>query len=237
MNRTDRLHAIVLELRVACPRGRTGAWLAARFEVSERTVKRDVDALQQAGHPIWAQPGPGGGYVLDAAATLPPLNFTAAEAAAVALALSALPAFPFAADGRTALAKVLAAMPPAERVRATDLAGRLWTRGGEARRPQVARVVDEAVRGRTVIVLTYRDAEGAVTRRAVEPAGLATTNGNWYLMGYCRLRQAPRWFRVDRIRAAHLTGETTPPHDPATLFGVPPSDAASAAATTPSRRS
>jgi predicted DNA-binding transcriptional regulator YafY len=223
MNRTDRLHAVVLELRLAGPRGRTGGWLAARFEVSERTVKRDVDALQQAGHPIWAQPGRG--YVLDAAATLPPLNFTAAEAAAIALALSVLPAFPFAADGRTALAKVLAAMPPAERARATDLAGRLWTRGREATRRQVARVVDEAVRGPTVIALTYRDAEGAVTRRAVEPAGLATTNGNWYLMGYCRLRQAPRWFRVDRIRAAHLTGETAPPHDPATLFGVPPSDA------------
>jgi predicted DNA-binding transcriptional regulator YafY len=230
MNRTDRLHAIVLELRAAGASGRTGRWLATRFEVAERTVKRDVAALQQAGHPIWAQAGPGGGYVLDAAATLPPLNFTAAEAAAVALALAAVPTLPFATDGRSALAKVLAAMPPAERARAGDLAGRLWTQGRGTPRPQVARVLDEAVRQRTVVGMTYRDAEGAVTRRAVEPAALAATNGHWYLLGFCRLRQAPRWFRIDRIVAAHLTGETGPWHDPAALFGVPPADAASVAA-------
>lgn len=231
MNRTDRLHAVVLELRAAGGRGRTGRWLAARLEVSEQTVKRDVAALQQAGHPIWAQAGPGGGYVLDAAAALPPLNFTAAEAAAVALALSAVPTLPFAADGRSALGKVLAAMPPAERDRATELAGRLRTRAraGSAR-PAVARVLDEAVRQRTVIALTYRDAEGSVTRRAVEPAALATTNGHWYLLGFCRLRDAPRWFRIDRIRAAHPTAETAPWHDPAVVFGVPPPDAVSVAA-------
>jgi len=229
MNRTDRLHAIVLELRAAGSRGRSGRWLAGRLEVSERTVQRDVAALQQAGQPISVQAGPGGGYVLDTAVTLPPLNFTPAEAAAVALALSALPTLPFAADGRAAQAKVLAVMAPAERARVRDLAGRLWTRGrGGAQRPQVGRVLDEAVRQWTVVALTYRDAEGVVTRRAVEPAGLAATNGHWYLLGFCRLRQAPRWFRIDRVLAARLTGETGPRHDPATLFDVPAAGTASA---------
>src|SRR5688572_26638243 len=111
MNRTDRLYAIVEELRAAGARGRTAAALAGTFEVATRTVKRDVSALQQAGVPIWATGGPGGGYVLDAAATLPPITFTAAEATALALALAVQPGLPFSEDGRSALAKVLAVMP------------------------------------------------------------------------------------------------------------------------------
>ena len=71
------------------------------------TVKRDVSALQQAGVPIWATAGPGGGYALDAAATLPPVNLTPAQAVAVAVALAEAPDAPFAVDGRAALQKVL----------------------------------------------------------------------------------------------------------------------------------
>jgi predicted DNA-binding transcriptional regulator YafY len=76
VNRTERLYAIAEELRRAGRPGRTAGGLAGRFEVSVRTIKRDVSALLQAGLPIWARPGAGGGYVLDASASLPPVNFT-----------------------------------------------------------------------------------------------------------------------------------------------------------------
>ncbi len=226
VNRTERLYAIAEELRSAGPAGRTSRWLAQRLEVSVRTVKRDVDALLQAGVPIWAQAGPGGGYVLDAAGTLPPLNVTAAEAAAIAVALAALPALPFAADARSALSKVLAAMPQAERDRAEAVAGRLWLRVPEQPpRPAVGRVLDEAVRSRLVVALRYTSADGAETERTVEPVALAATRGHWYLLAWCRWRRGPRWFRTDRITAAHLTTERAPEHDAATLFGSPPADA------------
>jgi predicted DNA-binding transcriptional regulator YafY len=226
VNRTERLYAIAEELRAAGPTGRTSAWLARRLEVSTRTIKRDVEALLQAGVPLWAQAGPGGGYVLDATRTLPPLNITGVEAAAIAVALAALPALPFAVDARTALSKVLAAMPPAERQRAEEIAGRLWMRVPEPPpRPAVARALDEAVRTRRVIVLHYAGRDGELIERAVEPAALADTGGHWYLLAWCRLRDAPRWFRTDRIREAHLTTEQAPEHDTATLFGVPPPDA------------
>jgi predicted DNA-binding transcriptional regulator YafY len=225
VNRTERLYAIAEELRAAGRGGRTGAWLARRLEVSTRTIKRDIEALLQAGLPLWAQAGPGGGYVLDAA-TMPPLSVTAAEAAAIAVALAALPDLPFAVDGRSALSKVLAAMPAAERERAGSVAGRLWLRTPEqVPRPAVARVVDEAVRRRLVLVLGYVDGSGEETERVVEPVALAATRGHWYLMAWCRLRVGPRWFRTDRITAAHLTTEPAPEHDPATLFGTPPPDA------------
>lgn len=226
MNRTERLYATAEELRAAGTSGCTGAWLAQRLEVSTRTIKRDMDALLQAGLPLWAQPGPGGGYVLDTVTSLPPLNITGAEAAAIAVALAALPALPFAVDGRSALSKVLAAMPAAERQRAESIAARLWLRVPERPpRPAVARVLDEAVRHRQVAVLRYRDRDGRVTERAVEPVALAATGGHWHLLARCRLRERPRWFRTDRILAAHLTAERAPEHDAATLFGTPPDDA------------
>jgi len=89
MNRTDRLYALVEELRAVAPRVRSVRWLAQRFEVHARTIERDLSALQQAGVPIWATPGRHGGYALDPRMSLPPLNFTPAEAAAIAVAMAA----------------------------------------------------------------------------------------------------------------------------------------------------
>jgi len=65
VNRTDRLHAIGEALRRAGRRGRTADSLAAEFEVSTRTIKRDLASLMAQGLPMWARTGPGGGYVLD----------------------------------------------------------------------------------------------------------------------------------------------------------------------------
>jgi predicted DNA-binding transcriptional regulator YafY len=226
MNRTERLYAINEELRAAGSTGRTSQWIARRFEVSVRTVKRDVGALQQSGAPVAARPGPHGGYVLVANSSLPPLNLTAAEAVAVAMSLQRVPSGPYARDGRSALTKLLSGLPEGERSRAQDLAGRLWLRlDTEPPRDRVAVALDEAVRRCVVTRLDYVGATGAETSRAVEPAALAHTGGHWYLLAYCRLRRGPRWFRLDRIRAAHLTSEPAPRHDPATDFGTPPADA------------
>ena len=87
MNRTDRLYALVEDLRAISPRCRSARDLARRFEVSARTIERDIGALQQAGVPIYAEPGRRGGYALEKSMSLPPLNFTPAEAVAVAIAL------------------------------------------------------------------------------------------------------------------------------------------------------
>lgn len=224
MNRTDRLHALTEELRRTGPRGRTAGWLAGWLEVSVRTVKRDVSALQQAGVPIWATAGPGGGYVLDAAATLPPVNLTPAQAVAVAVALAGAPDAPFAVDGRAALQKVLDVMGPVARVEAERLAGRVWIRGSSAARPGAAAVVEEALAQGRVVALRYRDGHGTVTRRRVEPHVIAGTGDRWYLIAWCCERDAPRWFRWDRIESAALTTEPAPPRDPA-LYGTPPPDA------------
>lgn len=224
MNRTDRLHAISEELRRAGPRGRTAQRLADWLEVSSRTVKRDVAALQQGGTPIRASGGPGGGYVLDAVATLPPVNLTPSQAVAVAVALAGSPDAPFAVDARAALEKIVDVLGPTARADAERLGGRVWVRGAEHRRPPAAAVVEEAVLRRRVVSIRYRSGSGEVSRRRVEPVFLARTGGHWYLAAWCQERRAPRWFRWDRIEAADLTTEATPDHDPA-VFGTPPDDA------------
>jgi predicted DNA-binding transcriptional regulator YafY len=225
MNRTDRLYALVEELRAAGSRGLGTAALAARFEVSSRTIKRDISALQQAGTPIWATSGPGGGYVLDAAATLPPLTFTPGEATAVAAALASQPGLPFGTDGRSALTKVLGAMPPEQRDAAAGLAAKVWVRPPAEVGSATTRIVDECLRAGRVVVLDYLDASGSVTRRPVEPLAYANNHGRWYLLAWCRHRRAGRWFRLDRIQAAWSTTQEFEPRELSAVFGTAPPDA------------
>ncbi|GAT71414.1 transcriptional regulator [Planomonospora sphaerica] len=223
VNRTDRLYALAEELRRAGPRGRTARRLADRFEVSTRTIKRDLAALQQSGLPLRTQAGPGGGYVLDAAATLPPINLTPSQAVAVAAALAVAGDGPFARDGAAALAKIFDVLDPASRRQAEDLAGRVWVEE-TASGPSPLEIVAEALRRRVVVAITYVDAHGRDSRRRVEPIKFAHMWGRWYLAGWCREREAVRWFRRDRITAARLTAEPTPEHDIA-IVGTPPPEA------------
>lgn len=212
MNRTDRLYALVEELRVRAPQLMRAAELATRFEVSIRTVERDLLALQEAGVPIWAQPGPGGGYTLNSDTTLPPLNLTPAEAAALAAALAAARAMPFAEAGRSALTKLAGAMAAAPRDAATKLVGRTRVaRGPSGPTGPVAEAIQRALLDAVAVGLTYRDARGCETARVVEPSGVFATPHGWYLAAWCRLRQAPRAFRLDRVTRATPTREPITP--------------------------
>jgi predicted DNA-binding transcriptional regulator YafY len=125
MNRTDRLYALVEELRAVAPRPRSARQLAGRYEVSTRTIERDILALQESGVPIYAETGRCGGYVIDKTLTLPPLNFTAAEVVAIAVSLAREEGTPFASAMRSALRKVLAAAPAAQAAEAAQLMNRI----------------------------------------------------------------------------------------------------------------
>ncbi len=211
MNRTDRLYALVEELRARAPCPVRAGALAARFEVSTRTIERDLLALQEAGVPIWTRPGPGGGYGLNVDTTLPPLNLTPAEAVALATALAALPTLPFAEAGRSALQKLTAVMAVASRDKAAQILHRIRVVPGSHDFAAVSEVVQQAVLDAVAIELIYCDSQGSETARVVEPAGLFSTSHGWYLAAWCRLRQAPRAFRLDRIVRATLTRERITP--------------------------
>jgi predicted DNA-binding transcriptional regulator YafY len=212
VNRTDRLYALVEALRAQAPRKLRAAELARRSEVSTRTIERDLLALQEAGVPIWAQPGPGGGYGLQVDATLPPLNLTPAEAAALATALAATGAMPFAEAGRSALQKLAGVMAAAPREAASRLVSRIRVvQEGVGPSDEVSAVVQRALLDSVALELTYRDGQGRETRRVVEPGGVFCTRHGWFLAAWCRLRQAPRAFRLDRVTRASLRPEPVTP--------------------------
>ncbi|HEU5433325.1 MAG TPA: WYL domain-containing protein, partial [Thermomicrobiales bacterium] len=188
------------------------AELAARFEVSTRTIERDLLALQEAGVPIWAQPGPGGGYGLNVDATLPPLNLTPAEAVALATALATARAMPFAAAGRSAMTKLAGAMAAAPKDAAARLVRQIRVvQGPDGPADRTSEVVQQALLASVAVEVTYRDGYDRETVRVVEPVGLVGARNGWYLADWCRLRQAPRTFRLDRIAHAALTDESVTP--------------------------
>ena len=210
MNRTDRLYALVEELRAVAPRPRSARWLAGRFEVSVRTVERDIGALQQSGVPVWAEVGRSGGYCLDKERTLPPVNFTPGEAMALAVALHHLAGTPFGQDGTAALRKVLASMGKADADAARALAARVYL-AGAADPPPPPAVITDALAARRVLRIGYADRNGLVTRRDIEPLGYVGLAANWYLLAWCRLREAVRAFRTDRIITVAVTAQVPAP--------------------------
>lgn len=221
MNRTDRLYAMVEELRAIAPRPRSARWLARRFEVCTRTVERDIGALLESGVPIYAEPGRTGGYALDRSHTLPPVNVTPAEAVAIAVALHRVDGTPFAAAARSALQKILAVMPGPDVARAGDLVRRVHlvnTPQAPAPPPVPGLIADALAAGR-VLRIRYADRHGATSTRIVEPAGYIGGREHWYLLAWCRLRGAFRAFRLDRIGRVEATEEVVPPRriEPADL--------------------
>lgn len=210
MNRTDRLYAIVEELRGRAPDWMSAPSLAERFEVSTRTIERDLSALQQAGVPIYATPGRRGGYALDTTHTLPPLNLTPGEVAAIATALGSDGATPFSTSGRSALRKILAVLRDVDADGARALAERIHVFERQLDRPRPPVAVEYAILEGRVVTLDYIDRDGAMTERTVEPLAVVGDSPNWYLYAWCRLRKASRAFRLDRIRGAVIHEEHAP---------------------------
>jgi predicted DNA-binding transcriptional regulator YafY len=211
VNRTDRLYAMVEELRAIAPRPRSAHWLAGRFEVSARTIERDISALQQSGVPIYAEQGRTGGYCVDKARTLPPVNLTPGEAVAMAVALRRLDGTPFRATAGSALRKLVAAMHADDAAVAHDLAARIHLLDGAGVAPSIPRVIADALYPRRVLRISYGDRAGADTMREVEPLGYVGSATYWYLVAWCRLRDAVRVFRTDRITSVSITTEVPPP--------------------------
>ena len=204
MNRIDRLYALVEELRAAGPRGRTARRLAEHFEVSVRTIERDLSALGQAGVPLATKQGRAGGYTLDRSMSLPPLNFTPREAAAVAVALSRGEHVLFARDARTALQKIVAAMPEwaLEEARATADKVRLLVQPAPDPDLEIAESIWRAVRDNHVLRIRYIDVGGLETEREIEPQQIVVGPNGSYLTAWCHLRGDDRVFRMDRVTRA-----------------------------------
>jgi predicted DNA-binding transcriptional regulator YafY len=210
--RASRLLAILILLQ---NRGRlTAEALAEEFEVSERTIYRDIDALSMAGVPVYGDRGPGGGFALLDGYRTRLTGLADDEAAALALAgvPSAAEAAGFGAALRDAFGKLFAALPGEGGARAGAAAARFhvdptdWYRGAEVSRflPELARAVLASKR----VALRY-ESWTATRDWTLDPLGLVLKGGEWYLIG--RSNQRIGTYRVGTILTLDVLEERFEP--------------------------
>ena len=180
--------------------------------MTTRTVRRDVTRLRDLGYPVASDAGRDGGYELGAGGTLPPLLLTDDESVAVAVGLRVTASGGLVGHEEAAVAAMakLEQVLPArlrERVRSLNDAIVLVRPGaGPHIDPAVLLTVAQGCRRSERLRFDYRDGDGNVTERRVEPYGLVNTERRWYLAARDLDREDWRTFRVDRITAAALTG-------------------------------
>jgi predicted DNA-binding transcriptional regulator YafY len=189
-----------------------GTELAERLEISQRTLRRDVDRLRELGYPVDAQRGVDGGYQLAAGAALPPLLLDDEEAVALAIGLRT------AAQGGVAgieessiraLAKLAQVMPPRLRRRIDALYATtvpaVWG-DRQTVNAEALTAVAQACRDEERLRFSYTAQNGDQTNRHIEPHRLVSLGRRWYLVGFDLLRLDWRSFRLDRLDKPRSTG-------------------------------
>ncbi|HEV3280436.1 MAG TPA: YafY family protein [Acidimicrobiales bacterium] len=209
--RADRLVAILLMLQT---RGRvTASEVATELEVSERTARRDLEALAVAGLPVYSLQGRNGGWRLAGGGRTDLSGLSAAEARA--LFLVAGPSSSATPELRAALRKLVRALPESFRTQAEAARTAVvvdtdsWGRSALSRpTPPHFETVQQAVIEGERLNLGYVARDGSSTSRSVHPLGLAAKGSAWYLVADTDAGR--RTFRVDRITAVERTGLSAP---------------------------
>ena len=221
MNRLDRLTAILIQLQ--SKKIVKAEEIAGRFEISVRTVYRDVKSLMEAGVPIGSEAGTG--YFIVDGYYLPPVMFTEEEASAMMMAgklVERMTDSTVRTSFEGALYKIKSVLNEAEKDHLELLQDHI-----EVLKPQTTSQptkniflteLQKAVAGKQVIELEYfSNYQNELTIRRVEPIGLFYYSAAWHLIAWCRLRNNFRDFRCDRIKNLKDTGVVFEPRSISTL--------------------
>jgi predicted DNA-binding transcriptional regulator YafY len=225
MNRIDRLVGIVLMLQ--SKKMIRAEDIASHFDVSVRTVYRDVQALCEAGVPVAGEAGVG--YSLAAGYSLPPVMFSEEEASALIISSEFVRSMSDEAlykHVRSAMMKIRAVLPSDKQ----DYVERLQSSIAVFMRPasyqahgdlddETMQTLQRAIVHRTVLTIGYASRVGEDTTREIEPLNLIYYGSNWHLIAYCRLRKDIRDFRADRIEHATMSRERFSEPDGYSLSG------------------
>lgn len=211
--RLSRLTAISLQLQTKWIT--TAPSLATKFNVSVRTIYRDIKALEQAGVPILTEEGKG--YTLMEGYRIPPVMFSENQANALILAEQLVlmnKDSSFIKDYKKAIDKIKAVLGQSEKNKANLLTER--TRFEQnIQRVRSSNNISELQFALTNFCLTeidYSDEHNNVTSRIIEPFALLSTTENWLLVAWCRLRKEFRYFRLDRIAKVNILTEKFEQH-------------------------
>lgn len=211
--KVDRLVSMIM---ILLEKRRVGAQeLAEMFEVSPRTVYRDMEAINQAGIPVRSIPGVGGGFEIMPGYKVDRKAFSADDLSALLMGLNSLSGVMQGDAFRHALAKVRSLIPE-EQARAIELKAsqvcidpRPWMGGGH-----IARHLDtikEALQRSRLLAFTYTDGHGNRTERTVEPVQLVLKSNHWYVHAFCRMKSDFRLFRLSRMSGLRMLDEEFAP--------------------------
>jgi predicted DNA-binding transcriptional regulator YafY len=211
--RLSRLTAILNQLQTK--RLLTATELANKFSVSVRTIYRDIRALEQSGVPVLTEEGKG--YTLMEGYRIPPVMFTEAEANALILAEQLVlknKDSSFVKDYLAAIDKIKAVLGHKTKDKVNLLAER--TRFSQnINRERNSHNLSElqfALTNFCLVKIEYTNELKKSTTRYIEPFALISTQDNWLLIAWCRLRKEFRYFRLDRIKKLEILPETFKPH-------------------------
>lgn len=213
MNRIDRLTAILVQLQ-----GKKvvkAQEIADRFEISLRTVYRDVKALMEAGVPIGAEAGTG--YYIVEGYHLPPVMFNRTEAAALLTGEKLMEKHSDHSNQQqfsNAMQKIRAVLRGTDKdfLESLDDNIAVFKRssanaGEEFPNRFLSEIQDAVARQKVISLEYYSHYSDSYSRRDIEPIGIFHMNNSWHLIGYCRLRKDYRDFRADRIKSLSSTDQ------------------------------
>lgn len=213
VSRLSRLTAILVQFQTK--RIITATELSEKFQVSKRTIYRDVKALENAGIPILTEEGKG--YTLMEGYNLPPVMFSEKQANALILAeqlvLNSKDAS-FVKDYSEAIDKIKSILKFSIKDKANLLADR--TRYNQVinqeRNSNNLSDLQNALTNYNLVKIEYINKENSITTRLIEPFAILNSE-NWYLVAWCRLRKEFRFFRPDRIQKMEILSEKFEPHN------------------------
>lgn len=211
--RLSRLTAILTQLQTK--RLLTATKLAEKFDVSVRTIYRDIRALEQAGVPILTEDGKG--YSLMEGYKIPPVMFTESQANALILAEQLVlknKDTSFIKDYMEAIDKIKAVLQQSEKDKANLLADRTRFEQNLNRERNSNNIseLQQALTNFQLVKFDYTNEKNKTTNRTIEPFALISTNENWLLIALCRSRKEFRFFRLDRITKMQVLYEKFEPH-------------------------
>jgi len=213
VNRLSRLTAILI--RIQTKRMITASELSQKFQVSKRTIYRDIKALENAGVPILTEEGKG--YSLMEGYKIPPVMFTEKQANALILAEQLVlknKDASFIKDYSEAIDKIKSILRYTIKDKADVLANRTQYKEviNQDRSSNNLSDLQNAITNYNLIKIQYTNKEGSTTDRLIEPFAIVSAE-NWYLIAWCRLREEFRFFRPDRILKMETLSEKFEPHN------------------------
>lgn len=207
MRKASRLFEIIQTLRLAA-HPITAQQMAESLEVTQRSIYRDIAALQAMRVPIEGERGIG--YILRPGFHLPPLMFTPEETEAIVLGM-ALTKRTADRELREASARVLdkiaAAVPPPLRDAIVSRSLYAWGRVAEAPDTIDFSMIRRAIRDEETLEIDYVDEQQQATTRRIRPIAVIHYSEAAVVVGWCELREGIRNFRADRVSACRPTGE------------------------------